>query len=416
MDRNNIFNKKFFNKLNKMLQMNDFKPFFTGINDEFVEDACVDLKMAQEFIEQYKSNQATYNSYRREIEKLFQWLKKIARKSIADLKRQDLENYILFCQHPPKDWIATKKYPRQLLVEGEKRTNPNWRPFVVNLPKGAIKTGAVPIAEMYSLSEKALAAMFAIVNSFFNYMVQTNYVAINPLVQIKQKSKYFRKQQEMRIIRRLSELQWAYVIETTDLMTQENKKHERTLFILSCLYGMYLRISELSCRDSWRPVMGHFFRDHDGLWWFKTVGKGNKERDISVSDSMLKALKRYRLYLGLTELPVLGENTPLLMQVQKNQPLTSTRQIRDIVQIAFDKAVERLEEDGFADEASQLKAATVHWLRHTGISDDVKLRPREHVRDDAGHSSSAITDKYIDIEKRARHSSAKGKFINPDDS
>jgi hypothetical protein len=53
--------------------------------------------------------------------------------------------------------------------------------------------------------------------------------------------------------------------------------------------------------------------------------------------------------------------------------------------------------------------AMVHWLRHTGISDDVKIRPREHVRDDAGHSSSAITDKYIDIELKARHKSAKRK-------
>jgi len=53
----------------------------------------------------------------------------------------------------------------------------------------------------------------------------------------------------------------------------------------------------------------------------------------------------------------------------------------------------------------------VHWLRHTGISDDVKRRPREHVRDDAGHSSSAITDKYIDIELRERHRSAKNKPI-----
>jgi hypothetical protein len=55
--------------------------------------------------------------------------------------------------------------------------------------------------------------------------------------------------------------------------------------------------------------------------------------------------------------------------------------------------------------------ATVHWLRHTGISDDVKIRPREHVRDDAGHSSSAITDKYIDIELRERHRSARNKII-----
>ena len=47
----------------------------------------------------------------------------------------------------------------------------------------------------------------------------------------------------------------------------------------------------------------------------------------------------------------------------------------------------------------------------TGISDDVKTRPREHVRDDAGHSSGAITDRYIDIELRERHRSAKEKII-----
>lgn len=50
-----------------------------------------------------------------------------------------------------------------------------------------------------------------------------------------------------------------------------------------------------------------------------------------------------------------------------------------------------------------LKSATIHWLRHTGISDDVKIRPKEHVRDGAGHSLSATTDKYIVIETRERN-------------
>ena len=71
----------------------------------------------------------------------------------------------------------------------------------------------------------------------------------------------------------------------------------------------------------------------------------------------------------------------------------------------------QLEIDGFTEEAKSLIDATVHWLRHTGISDDVKIRPREHVRDDAGHSSSAITDKYIDIELRERHRSARKKTM-----
>jgi hypothetical protein len=47
-------------------------------------------------------------------------------------------------------------------------------------------------------------------------------------------------------------------------------------------------------------------------------------------------------------------------------------------------------------------------LRHTGISDGVKIRPREYVHDDAGHSS-AITDRYIGVELTAR---ARSLFID----
>jgi hypothetical protein len=50
-------------------------------------------------------------------------------------------------------------------------------------------------------------------------------------------------------------------------------------------------------------------------------------------------------------------------------------------------------------------------INKAGISDDVKRRPREHVRDDACHNSSVTTDKYIDVELRSRHRSAKNKPI-----
>ena len=76
------------------------------------------------------------------------------------------------------------------------------------------------------------------------------------------------------------------------------------------------------------------------------------------------------------------------------------------------QTIDRLKQDGFKEDAESLTGATVHWLRHTGISDDVKRRPREHVRDDAGHSSSATTDKYIDIQLQERHRSARDKPIS----
>ena len=91
--------------------------------------------------------------------------------------------------------------------------------------------------------------------------------------------------------------------------------------------------------------------------------------------------------------------------------MTSTRQIRRIVQECFDKSFQRMKADGLEDDAFELKTATVHWLRHTGISEDVKHRPREHVRDDAGHASMATTDRYIDSDLRERHASGRDKNI-----
>ena len=116
-------------------------------------------------------------------------------------------------------------------------------------------------------------------------------------------------------------------------MAEENPKiHERTLFIINALFAMYLRISELAASKRWTPEMGDFFTDSDGAWWFKTVGKGNKERNIVVSDAMLKALKRYRLYLGLSSLPSPSENTPLIQRERGKGSIKSTRRIRSIVQ------------------------------------------------------------------------------------
>lgn len=71
-----------------------------------------------------------------------------------------------------------------------------------------------------------------------------------------------------------------------------------------------------------------------------------------------------------------------------------------------------MRDDGFShDEAVDLKESTVHWLRHTEISEDVQNRPREHVRDDARHASMATTDRYIDRDRRERHHSERAKPV-----
>lgn len=372
-----------------------------------------DYAIAKAFILSYRGSEATFNAYRREVERLIQWTWLIKETSIMQLTRADVELYLEFCQAPPKAWIGIKNVQRFIQRNGINMPNPDWRPFVVSVSKSEFKNGVQPELAQYSLSERAIRELLAINSSFFNFMIQEGHTEINPISQLRQKSKFIRTKQTTTVIRRLSELQWSYVIETAELMATENPLHERTLFIMTALYAMYLRISELTASSRWIPKMRDFHQDMDGNWWFTTVGKGNKERMISVSNSMLEALKRYRNSLNLTPLPSASDMRPLLLKNKGTGAISSTRQIRSIIQLCFDKAIARLIESGFQQDADQLQSATAHWLRHTGISDDVKIRPREHVRDDAGHSSSAITDKYIDIELRARHASAKHKPVKP---
>lgn len=399
------------------------KPLFHSLDDMLAEQTCRpslthdadNLYLhATQFLLSYRGSLDTFTAYRREIERYLQWCQCIAQKPVVEIRRQDFENFLSFCQDPPQAWMGMRVEKRFILKEGQKIPNPAWRPFVVKITKAAVKQGLSPNKENYQLSDKGFRALFAIISSFYHYLMQEGVASANPVLLIRQKSRYFRQHQSAAPVRRLSELQWGYVIETAELMASESAAHQRTLFMMNLLYGMYLRISELAATKRWTPTMGDFHRDAEGRWWFVTVGKGNKERKISVSPAMLQALKKYRQSQGLPALPATQEKTPLLTKYNDHQAIKSTRYIRSIVQQCFDRAAQRLRDDQQLDEAEQLLTATVHWLRHTGISEDVKIRPREHVRDDAGHSSGSITDRYIDVELQQRYESARQKRIKPD--
>jgi site-specific recombinase XerD len=376
----------------------------------------IDYQQVVLFLYSYRGSSDTFNSYRRELEKLIQWCWFVRKRSIIKLKNTDLENFIDFCLKPPKRWIATKVVARFINVKGIRKPNPEWRPFVVKISKKAHQDGKTPNKKDFVFSSQGIKILFNILSSFYSYLIQDKLITTNPVAQIRQKSRYIRKEQHSKMIRRLSKIQWNTIIKTAINMAEQNPRlHERTLFIMNILYGMYLRISELAATLRWTPRMCDFFRDANGDWWFKTVGKGNKARQVAVSGAMLKALKRWRWHLGLAIFPTPNDRTPLIPKQIGKGPMTSTRAIRMIVQTCFDKAIGQLSNQGSHDEADILRSATVHWLRHTGISDDVKIRPREHVRDDAGHSSSSITDQYIDVELQERAASAKRKIILPNE-
>lgn len=372
--------------------------------------AVKDYQAILQFLYAYRGSEQTFNAYRRDCERLLQWSWFVRGKSVLKLTRDDIEALVEFCIKPYKRWIGTKTVSRFKTKDTQRVPNPEWRPFEASLRKVQVKAGETPTKDDYHFSQKSVKALFAVLGSFCHYCLQEDWVTVNPVSLIRQKSKFIQKNTSVTIVRRLTLIQWQTVIDCTKQKAQQDKTWERHVFVLSCLYSLYLRISELAANERWQPTMGDFYKDRDNNWWFKTVGKGNKLRQIAVSNAMLRALKHYRTtYWALSPYPTIDEKTPLLGQLNNpNKSINNQRSIRSMVQTCFDDAVRNLQKTS-PEEAKNLQSATVHWLRHTGISEDVKIRPREHVRDDAGHSSGAITDKYIDISLIERAKSAKHK-------
>ena len=76
-----------FDSLKYIKKHNDFS--YLG-NDYNIDD----IKKAQAFLLAYQGSLGTFNAYRREIERLLQWCALVVRKSLNNLRREDIEDYI----------------------------------------------------------------------------------------------------------------------------------------------------------------------------------------------------------------------------------------------------------------------------------------------------------------------------------
>ncbi|KZX84575.1 hypothetical protein A3715_17585 [Oleiphilus sp. HI0009] len=392
-----------------------------------------DYEICIQFLSFYTNREPTFRSYRRDLERLCQWSWKINKKSIIELGSADIHEFEKFYTSPgsikntkPSDWIAVNQNDRFINVNGIKERNDNWRPFVATISKQELKERKKGIniednksdkslitIDDYELKPSSKKAISASLSSFYNYLLEEEITQKNPLK--KKRGNRTKTTSNARGVKRINESEWDAVIDVCADIAKEDEQYERALFILQMMYQMYLRISELIPNETGDVKMNNFYcteeKGDDGkyreLWWFEAMGKGNKIRIIPVNEQMIGALKRYRTYLGLNELPTQSETTPLLHKHKiKNgriTGITSERTIRGIVQECFDKAIERLEEQGV--DVRTLKTASPHSIRHTGISDDIAERPIHHVQEDAGHSSIKTTDNYVSSEKIERHKS-----------
>jgi len=353
----------------------------------------------------------TYDRFRNEIEKFILWSLLIKKTPIDNLRKSDILEYADFCWKPPVSWIGTSSQERFKLENSFFVANGSWRPFKVQAPKSQ-KNKEVD-KKKYRPSQQTLTSTFTGVIVFYNYLMSEEFCYGNPAQIAKKDCKHFIIDSQVTEVKRLSSEQWQYLLDTAIEMANSDPIYERNLFVIAALKTLFLRISELSERDNWSPVMSHFWQDDENNWWLKIFGKGRKLRDTTVPPDFIPFLQRYRLSRGLSGLPSSGDNNVLVEKIRGQGGMTS-RHLRRLVQSIFDQAYARMKQHKGENKAIKLKEATTHWLRHTGASMEIERgRALKDLSEDLGHASMATTDTvYVQSENKLRAESGKKRKVD----
>lgn len=347
-------------------------------------DAKDDASAISTFLNEFKDSPETLRSYAKEIERLLLWCIHVAKINISSLRRNHLMDYQEFLKHPaPKMQWCGPSTSRQL-KDGS--VNEKWRPFVKGLGSTSIN--------------KALT----ILDSFFNYLVQCNYLIGNPLAVDRRRKK--RNKSKPNIIDRYLEL--AEINTTLEVISEYAVKNEsqefnviRARYIILLLFYTGLRIAEAA-----NHTMGSFLQREEN-WFLRVIGKGKKLREIPLPDELLKALKVFRMSVGLpSPLPKFREKTPLIPMQNLQRPI-STRRIDQILRWAFNLGADSFEPHE-PRRASKLRAASAHWLRHSYVTYLLDSgAPLKVAQENAGHSDISTTMHYRHIAQVDRHEATR---------
>ncbi len=351
-----------------------------------------DAEALKSFLIGYQTSTLTYQTYLKELERLVLWCTHVQKLSISDLSFDDLMEYQSFLANPiPKAmWCGNKRAK----CHKDGSFNSMWRPFAS------------------SLSPISIKKTMSILDSFFNYLVQTQYLKGNPLSVSKRRKK---KVSTQGMERWLEKSEINIVLETLDEQLELSTQDFiiiRAKYIILTLFYTGLRLAELT-----NHTMGDFTLLEDA-WYLKVIGKGEKPRKIVVVDEYLDALIAFRKTIGcVTLLPAFEEKMPLIPSQDKITPI-HRRRIDQILKWSFELGAQKLEnlantqhDDShkLLHRASKLRKASAHWLRHSYGTYLVKSGcPIEKVKTLMGHADISTTMIYVHIATNDLHDSAQG--------
>ena len=185
-----------------------------------------------------------------------------------------------------------------------------------------------------------------------------------------------------------------------------SKARSRDRFLLITYLTTGARLSEIVA-----ATMGALYTEGDGRWWLDVIGKGTKPRRLPVSPELLAAFRQYRRAYALLPATVRDDPTPMVLNTRGRLlvAVTDEAAANAIKQLLAD-AAGLAEDNGDADAATALHAASVHWLRHTMLTthanNGVALKT---LQDTAGHASLSTTATYLHKSDRERHDELIGR-------
>ena len=214
--------KPLFSSMNHIDNMGKLTIEFTADNynrkdGEALIDAKTDGEAVISFLNEYHDSPATMKSYAKEVERELLWCLHIGKVTISSIRREHLLSYLDFLKSPSPKKLWCGPCLSRLKKDGS--LNSNWRPFV----KG--------------LSDSSINKAIKILDSFFNYLVQTNYLPGNPMAVDRRRKR--RNNTAPKIIDRYLEMDEIHAVLNAVIAAKDNK-HSNDYQIIRARYIVLL--------------------------------------------------------------------------------------------------------------------------------------------------------------------------------
>ncbi|MCF6764974.1 hypothetical protein L3V82_04240 [Thiotrichales bacterium 19S3-7] len=295
-----------------------------------------------------KSDKAgTFNSYRREIERLINWSWYIKNKSILKLNNFDFHDYMQFIKSPPTSWVGDYKVRKFITINDKRVTNPSWKPFVYNrLQKNDCFSSKLN-TDSYSLKDSSIHELLIILNSFYNFLLEKKYIDINPILSFKL-TNYCQNARVTQSFNKLDAKQVEYLLKYSEIIVDKNPQvYERNLLIINLLCFTKLVPSELINNNKSQPKVGDIYLNKNGEWIINT----NKCRSILLTNKVINSLQRWAKFLGFKNFSEIPKSLPLIPKYRSNGNISTITHLKRILKDNFEFTAQCLENNKLYHDA-----------------------------------------------------------------